>query len=85
MFVRASSGDPEAGVPVQQDELPPVQRAAVLLSAGGGGGAEGAQLATGHRQHPHVSVPAGTFSRPGAAPSLLLRIHQQRHQYVPTS
>lgn len=82
--VPASSGDPEAGVPVQQDELPSVQRAAVLLSAGGGGGAEGAQLAARHRQHPHVPVPAGTLPRPGAAPSLLLRLHQQRHQYVST-
>lgn len=82
VFVRSSPGDPKAGVPIQQDELPPVQRAAVLLPAGGGGGAEGAQLTARHRQHPHVSVPAGTLPRPRAAPRLLLGIHQQRHQYV---
>lgn len=80
-----TSGDPEAGVPVQQDELLSIQRAAVLLSAGGGCGAEGAQLATRHRQYPHVSVPAGSLPRSGAAPRLLLRLHQQCHQSVPKS
>lgn len=76
LCVCGSSGDPEAGVSVQQDELPSLQRAAVLLSVGGGGGAESTQFATRHCQHPHVSVPAGTFPWAGAAPCLLLRLHQ---------
>lgn len=83
--VCGSSGNPEAGVPVQQDELPSLQRAAVLLSVGGGGGAEGTQFATCYCQHPHVSVPAGTFPGAGAAPCLFLCFHQQRYQYVNTA
>lgn len=75
-----SSGDPETGVPFQQDELPPVQRAAVLLPPRGSGGAESAQLATGYRQHPYVSFPAGSLSGPGTASRLLHGIYQQRHQ-----
>lgn len=47
--VSVSSGDPEAGVPLQPDELPALQPAAVLLPAGGSGGAEGAELAARHR------------------------------------
>lgn len=76
-----SSGDPEASVPVQQNELPSVQRA-VLHSPGGGRGAEGAHLAARHRQHPDVSVPAGTFPQDRPAPGLLLRLHQHRDQSV---
>lgn len=77
------SGDPEAGVPVQQDELPSIQRAAILHSPGGGGGAEGAQLAARYCQHPYVFVPAGPLSGSGSASGLLLGLHQQRHQSVP--
>lgn len=85
LFLLTSStfpGHPEAGVPLQPHELPAVQRGPVLLQAGVGAGAEGPELTAGHRQHPHVPLPAGPLPRPGAPPCLLHRLHQQRHQSV---
>ncbi|PKK16742.1 Fas-activated serine/threonine kinase, partial [Columba livia] len=72
-------GDPEAGVSLQPHELPPVQPQRAVPQAGGHPGAEGWQLAPGHRQHPHVHVPAQPLPPDCPAPSLLPGLHHQRH------
>uniref|UniRef100_A0A8U7M0Z0 Fas activated serine/threonine kinase n=1 Tax=Corvus moneduloides TaxID=1196302 RepID=A0A8U7M0Z0_CORMO len=79
-FIRSMAGDPEAGVPLQPDELPPLQPRRALSQAGGHPGAEGQQLTTGHRQHPHVHVPAQPLPTDCPAPGLLPRLHHQCHE-----